>query len=556
MKYKYLIHILSIALALALVSCIEDKSRYDYREANDVTFKSVLEGYAFTRGEEAEIVAPVEFSVVYSDESRIDEDFDIGWYTDAGRFATGYRIKYTFETVGGFSIYLKVENRSTGETYVSDAYTANSKSSFGWGWFVLSADSQDNSCLSFISPVSLRVDSGLENDIDGGLGTDPKRLFHYYVDGSIPDSYISGLPKLIVNQGSGTLTLDGNSLQPDKWMRDEFETGTEPEEDFTMSSFAWKGNYYLILTESGNVYLRCMQKSSSITSIPYYNTYSAMPYTFDGGMEVGAFQPFHNVTYWTADEDNVVLYDQRNSRFVAFVPGSYGDTYEEYCPKVVYFSYYDADGEFDPSVPKVNEMGAGTKCLGIGAYEKVYKDPEYGALDFYSDYVALMDYGGTGNCYVYQFTVNPMGSSNHLVTANVHTAFSGSALLTENSVVRMSSNFEKNPYFYFTDGGNNLYVYSMEAQSHHLLYTASSRITEICPSPVVCEFSKYGGNSATPNFRLAVAQEGGKIGIVDVSSSKMVRLFEGFDVNVDLGGLSGFGDIRSVVWATNYQGEY
>ena len=56
----------------------------------------------------------------------------------------------------------------------------------------------------------------------------------------------------------------------------------------------------------------------------------------------------------------------------------------------------------------------------------------------------------------------------------------------------MSSNFEKNPYFYFTDGDKNLYIYSMQMRSHMLAYTAGSRITGISGSPVVCEFYGYG----------------------------------------------------------------
>jgi len=36
----------------------------------------------------------------------------------------------------------------------------------------------------------------------------------------------------------------------------------------------------------------------------------------------------------------------------------------------------------------------------------------------------------------------------------------------------------------------------------------------------------------------------------------MVRLFEGFSADVKIDELSGFGDIKSVVWATNYEGEY
>ena len=544
------------ALVFLAVSCIEDKSRYDYMKTNTVTFKTMLEGFTFTTGEEAEVTAPVEFSEPYEDESGIDGDFEINWYVGEELIATGYRIRYTFEKSGGFALIFKVVNRATGETYISGSYSVESKSQVGWGWMVLSADSENNSCISVISPVTDKVYSHLENSIEGGLGTDPRSLHYYYVLGSIEGSYISGLAKVIVNQGSGTVTLDGRDLRKDKLMKDEFENGSEPEENFGMAGFAWKKNYYLIFTQAGNVYLRCMQNTGSMTSVPYYGTYSSMPYAFDGDVKIGAVATFQNVTYWAANEDKVLVYDEKNSRFLAFVQGTYGSLYEDYCPKVVYFSYYDSETEFDPSVPKVNAMGAGTKCLGLGSYEEVYTEPTYGGLTFYPHYVALVDYGGTGNYYVYEFTVNPMDYKRHTVTANAHTAFSGADILAEGSVVKMSANFRKNPYFYFTDGGNRLYVYSMDAKSHRLLYEASSKITSICSSPTDCPFSNYGANQSTPNFRLALAQEDGKISIVDVSQSKMVSLFEGFSPKVLIDELSGFGDIKSIVWATNYEGEY
>ncbi len=557
---RFLINILNLciiaALAFAVASCIEDKSRYDYMKTNTVTFKTVLEGFTFTTGEEAEVTAPIEFSEPYDDLSRIDEDFEIDWYVGKDLIATGYKIKHTFEQSGGFALIFKVINRTTGETYISGSYSVESKSQVGWGWMVLSADSENNSCLSVIAPVTGKVYSHLERSIEGGLGTDPKSLYYYYVLGSIEGSYISGLAKVIVNQGSGTVTLDGRDLQKDKLMKDEFENGSEPEADFEMTGFAWKKNYYLIFTKAGNVYLRCMQNTSSLVGIPYYGTYSSMPYAFDTDIEIGAVAAFQNVTYWAANEDKVLIYDELNSRFLAFVQGTYGALYEDYCPKVVYFSYYDSETEFDASVPKVNALGAGTKCLGLGSYEEVYTDPTYGGLTFYPNYVALMDYGGTGNYYVYEFSVEPMDYRRHTVISNTHTPFSGAGVLSEGSVVKMSTNFKKNPYFYFTDGGNRLYVYSMEAKSHCLLYEASSKITSICSSPTDCPFSNYGANPDTPNFRLALAQEDGKLSIVDVSQSKMVSLFEGFSPKILIGELSGFGDIKSIVWATNYEGEY
>ena len=114
---------------------------------------------------------------------------------------------------------------------------------------------------------------------------------------------------------------------------------------------------------------------------------------------------------------------------------------------------------------------------------------------------------GTGNYDLHEFAVKDMDNNSHLITGTDQYGFSGSSLLTPQSVIKMSSNFEKNPYFYFTDGDKNLYIYSMQMRSHMLAYTAGSRITGISGSPVVCEFYGYGGNSTDPNFRLALSQE-------------------------------------------------
>ena len=108
--------ILAVLVSVAAVSCIEDKSRYDYRQTNKVTFLSVLEGFSSTFGEETEYTAPIEFSEPFENEDEIDEEFDIQWYIGEELVASGYRIRYTFSAVGGFSLVLKVVNRETGET--------------------------------------------------------------------------------------------------------------------------------------------------------------------------------------------------------------------------------------------------------------------------------------------------------------------------------------------------------------------------------------------------------------------------------------------------------
>lgn len=552
---KRLLYILPVLMLMT--SCIEDLSQYNYKNTNKVTYLSVIEGYTFTSGEEIEMTAPLEFSQPFANEEDIDAMFEINWYLNQELIATGYKIRHTFTKVGGFSLILKTTNKETGEIYLSDTYTIQSKSAIGWGWMLLSDYGEGKSSLSFIAPQTMYPSHKLEEmfELPDGIGTGPKSLYYYYVLGSIPDNYISGLPKIIVNQESGTVTLDGRNLLKDKWMADEFQSGTEPESDFSMTGFAWKRNYYLICTKEGNVYVRAMDRDYQ--DIPFYGTYSSMPFPFDGGAEISYFQGFQNVSYWTANEDNALMYDRLNSRFLIFVPGDYGDDYASYSPKVVYLSYYDSEGTFDPSVPKVNDLGKGTECLAAGAYEVAGTDDSgYGGLVFYPKYVALLDLNGTGNYQVYQFTVSTLSNDNHIISEASMTPFSGGSLINEKSVIRMSSNFEKNPYFYFTDGGNNLYVYSMATHSHALAYTAGSRITHLCNSPIVCEFKNYGGNSEAVNWRMAVVQEGGYVDIIDVATGKIIKVFEGSAPDLGIKKLSGFGDVKDIIWATNYDGEY
>lgn len=93
-----------------------------------------------------------------------------------------------------------------------------------------------------------------------------------------------------------------------------------------------------------------------------------MPYEFEGGSRITCFAPFHNVTYWCADEERCILYDEQNARFIGIT--HYPQWGAVYTPAIVYFKTYDQDLEVPSGVLRVNNMGAGTRCLAIGAYEK------------------------------------------------------------------------------------------------------------------------------------------------------------------------------------------
>ena len=545
---------LYIFAALAAICSCYKNSEVVAPDPSPVTFLSMPEGFSVVAGESASLTAPVKFPDGLTSKEAIEKDYDVQWYIDGKLAASGYQVNLIVDKIGGCAVVLKVIRRATGETWLSDGYTLNSKSSVGWGWMVLSDHGDGASSLGFVNPRTMRAQLHLERQVEGGIGEGPKSMYYYYVLGSIPNSYISGLPKILINQSSGSVTLDGSTLQKDMWLKDEFDGGAEPETDFSISGFAWKKSYYLIASASGGIYMRCMNSSNA--TIPYYGSYSSMPMSFEGGCRADYFQGFQNVSYWCADEDLALVYDGASSRFLIITKGGYGQDFESYRPKVVYLSYYDAEGSFDPAMRRVDNLGAGTRCLAAGAYEKVGTDESGLGLNFYPSYVALMDYDGAGDYQLLRFTVDPVNPDAHVITEASQTAFSGASVLTDTSLVRMSANFEVNPFFYFTDGGRELYAYSMDAGTHKLLYTAGADIVSLCSSPVNSSFSAYGGNPDDVNWRLAVGLSDGSIDFLDVSSSTMVRVFEGLSTVKPLASVQGFGGIKTIVWATNYESEY
>lgn len=544
-KLFYLI----LAWASLASSCYDDLGNYTYTDSAKVTFvSSVASNYTFTAGTPFEMDAPIRLS---KEVAQIDEVFTIEWYLNRKLFHTGYHFKHTFERGGTYEVILKVIHKETGETYLSNKYTLTGKNVFDWGWMVLADAGEGQSSLSFITP-DLKAMHHLEQDIEGGLGNDPQGIYYYYVLGSISGSYVSGLPKILINQGSGSVTLDGNSLQKDVWLADEFENRKEPEQ-LRMQGLAFKVKYYVICSAQGDIYIRGCGYDHH--AIPYYGKYGAMPYHFEGGSRITCFAPFHNVTYRCADQDNCLLYDAQHARFIGLTDSNQWDL--PYAPDVVYFRTYDQALTIPPGVLRVDDMGAGTQCLAIGAYEKIDRNtPEEGGLKYWSNYVSLIDINGAHDYALHEFSVKSMSARSHLITATDQYPFSGASLLGPNSLVQMASNLEKHPYLYFTDGDRKLYVYSLQLRKHVLAYTASDRITHICASPIVCEFEGYAGNSSAPNFRLALAQADGNVAVVDVSKSNLTHLFEGLQPTVEIATFSGFGRVKGMVWCTNYQGEY
>lgn len=546
MKIK--IFAIYILFSFFLSGCYKDEGNYNYIESTKIEFLN-MQSITCKAEEEFEIEAPIKFSLSKNQEEK--DDFEIEWYLNDTKIGSGAKLKYTLDRTGSYKLILKVINKATGERYISKAYGIEAKSGFGWGWMILSERENQKSSLSFLNP-EMKLYSKIEDKyLDGNLGKGPTKIGYYFLLGSIPGSNINGIPKILINQNSGSVTLDGNSLRKDMLFKDEFINGTEPPK-LEINAFAAKIEYYAFCTDDGKVYMKGVGYANK--HIPYYNKYPAEAYDFNGGAKITCFQSFSNVYYRCFDEKVCMMFDEQNSRFIAICEqSSFGE--ESYEPDVVYLSNYDSDYEGSPEVARVDNMGDGTKCLGIGAYEKVDIDPEYHSVTRWGKYVSLINMNN--QYYIHTFSMKSLSEKNHLITNSEQWRFSGNDVLNTNSLVKISSNFEAYPYLFFTNGEGEIYVYSMNTKSHKLLYNANSKITNLCPSPIVCEFADYGGNSRIANFRLAISKENNEIDIIDVRPETITKIFEGLPVKeINLGSFKGFGTIKDVTWCTNYLAEY
>lgn len=544
------VYLLFLIPLLFFCSCVHDLGTYSYLQTPEVEFAGITDFKSqYTAGDLIDIDAPILFSEKVS---RPDEDFTIEWYLDRKLIHTGMHLKYELAGIGPHELILKVRHKSSGKTYLSDKYSINARNPFDWGWMILYDGGDGRSSLGFITP-DLKAYAGAENNIPGGLGQDPRSLAYYYVLGTIPGSYVSGIPKVLINQGSGSVTLDGNTLQKDMLLADEFEQKQEPL-DLSIRAFAFKETYYVLYTSRGEVYIRGVDRKHK--KIPYYGSYKSIPLEIEGGAKITHFNPFTNVSFQAANTKNCLLYDELHGRFLRLTEAPFRGRTD--FPELVYLKTYDQEAQIAPGTPRVDAMGAGTKCLASGAYEKKDLSGPYGAITYRSRYVTLMQPAGGSDTNLFLFDVVGDDNKRHRITWSEQYPFAGSSLLSARSVILMSGDLEKHPFIYFTDGGNRLYAYSMDARSYRMIYTASDRITTLSASPLSSPFFEFGqGNDPIANFRLAVADASGQVAVLNVSGSSLVSTFEGKSPEtLVLKKFQGYGSIKGMVWCTNFQGEF
>ena len=180
MKRKTILFI-SILQLLVITGCYDDLGNYGYTNSTKVSFvNSASSDYTFMVGDLFEMDAPVNFS---TDIGNVDELFTVQWYLNRELIYTGYHLKYQFEKGGTYELILKVINKETNETYISNKYTLTGKNSFDWGWMILSNKGDGKSSLSFINP-GLRATHDVENIIEE-CAEHHRRWFRYRSAGNL-----------------------------------------------------------------------------------------------------------------------------------------------------------------------------------------------------------------------------------------------------------------------------------------------------------------------------------------------------------------------------------
>ena len=133
MKRKTILFI-SILQLLVITGCYDDLGNYGYTNSTKVSFvNSASSDYTFMVGDLFEMDAPVNFS---TDIGNVDELFTVQWYLNRELIYTGYHLKYQFEKGGTYELILKVINKETNETYISNKYTLTGKNSIVFRFIV------------------------------------------------------------------------------------------------------------------------------------------------------------------------------------------------------------------------------------------------------------------------------------------------------------------------------------------------------------------------------------------------------------------------------------
>ena len=452
MKTKILFCV--IACLMLLGACYEDKGHYDYDTPNDVKvdWGSVWNPTAYV-GEEFRL-QPEKLTWTRPQDST---NFKFWWELtnklDANGnvivLGTGRELVFTPTEAVRTLVQLCAQDTTNG-IITQLGFAFNVKSPYEKGWMILS-DENGQSVLSYIRPEYKKENEEEKRvyvpylDFFKGrqtLGTGPVKLRTLYNSSSL----------LLVIQESGAVWLNGNSLDKEVFLKDEFVgsgvTGLKVK-DFAQRNYAG-----LVLDESGKIYTRVTSNGSST---PFYSTeFVNFPSEYEGEViEIDRLLQVESTQY-------TAMYDKKKNRILWINTDFYKPG------RIMKTEKIELDGFLD-----LNDMGD-ARLIYCAGYKEVYPN---------ADMVLL--YEKDGKIYFQKWRATYNNREDPLYTTIKDGSvieFSGAQYITENTLFYQ---LRIRDYLFVAESGA-IYYYDLMTKKTTLFYDnfpAGTRIIDFSSNP-------------------------------------------------------------------------
>lgn len=431
---KMRLNIFVLACGMILSSCLDDKGNYDYRVPANQVLKIDL-------GQTASFNAVLGDSIkIYPRLTYVSEQdtnrFDFEWRMSGQLYSTTRELVYRGKVIGNDWGVCSVVDRETG-VRKDCQFTVSVSSLFSNGWTILSKDG-DRSVIGMV--ISKYINGAYEyvpyRDVyyDRGeeMGRDPVKLESHY-------------PEILVIQsgGRGPVELDGNTLSPVVFMKEEFLEGRVPV-GFAPVDAVYTRKVNVVLNKDGQLYMRYAGVAEHVA--PYNNE----PMNLNIGGKPSRVSRLIKPRGAFGSEQ-VLVHDSVNNRLLCFAADSYnkGGSFQ-----VI------PDKDFNYPVPytRLSDLGSmqlvfatGTMRGATMGYFMVLKDALSGT--YYCQKFGVMQNAATD-----VFTLSVTGAD-----ARVEILLGGAELTAKSQFIY----FPTNGYVFFTAGVANdqLYFYNTTATS-------------------------------------------------------------------------------------------
>lgn len=296
MKSNHITRWLFLIVVILQVSCIKDKSNYQFEAGNPVKI-SYPENTVLAVIDEPMTISPIrEFLVP----GKTVADYDHEWYLEGRLLSKEAILQFNGTKSGTFMLQYNMIDKATGVRHGLNAgiyIQVISPYETGWG-ILYEKDGESEIAHVRATPTGYKDQLGLYKEKNNGqsLGSGPMRIKDYHVNGG------RGLA-IIQQGGQGSVELDGFTFEKRLVMHEAFAGGVPAGLKPVNAGFYESSD--VLLNEDGKLYPRLFQADPIAFTVPWLN----IPVQTKAPMKIK-----HLWDVWGINTYYTFMYDELNNR--------------------------------------------------------------------------------------------------------------------------------------------------------------------------------------------------------------------------------------------------